>query len=155
MVPLARPSLIRGIQRVTVCPHISLIWNREPQGLHGIVEIIESLRWNAPVDRNRQGLIRQCPHCLTDFSLEFEQFREKAEALFVTKWQDLDRGRSPMDYKWQSHVACSAGRLWLSVEPNLGSICAMFERKERFRFESTSLWTQQDKKGLLGVLEHT
>jgi hypothetical protein len=156
MVPLAKSSLIQGIQQVTVCPHISLIWNLEPQGLHGIVERVESLRWDLPrIDCNWQGLVRQCPYCLTDFSLEFEQFEEKVEAVFVTKWQDLGQGRSPMDYKWQSHVARSAGRLWLSVELDRGSVCAMFERKERFRFESTSLLTQQDKKELLGLLEHT
>lgn len=88
-------------------------------------------------------------------SLEFEQFEEKVEAVFVTKWQDLGQGRSPMDYKWQSHVARSAERLWLSVKLNRGSVYAMFERKERLRFESTSLWTQQDRKELLGLLEHT
>jgi hypothetical protein len=154
MVPLAKRSLIQGIQRVTVCPHISLIWNLYSQGLHGIVERFESFRRDIPrIDRNWQGMVRQCPHCLTDFSLEFEQFEEKVEAVFVTKWQDLGQGRSPMDYKWQSHVACRAERIWLPVDR--GSVCAMFERKERFRFDSTSLWTQQDKKGLLGVLEHT
>lgn len=156
MVLLAKLSLIQGIQRVTICPHISLIWNQNSQGLHGIVERFKTFRRDLPrIDQNWQGMVRQCPHCLTDFSLEFEQFEEKVEAVFVTKWQDLGQGRSPMDYKWQSHVAYSAERLWLSLEIDRGSVCAMFERKEHVRFESTSLWTQQDKKELLGVLEHT
>lgn len=156
MVPLAKSILIQGTQQITVCPHISLIWNLHSQGLHGIVERIEPFRRDIPRNAwNWQGLVRQCPHCLTDFSLEFEQFEEKVEAVFVTKWQDLGQGQSPIDYKWQSHVAYSAKRLWLSVKLDRGSIYKIFEENDRCRFESISLWTQQDRKELLGLLEHT
>jgi hypothetical protein len=156
MVPLAKPSLTQGIQRVTVCPHISLIWNQESRGLHDIVKRVKSLRWDVPrIEWNCQGLVTRCPHCPTEFSLEFEQFGEKAEALFVTKWLDLGQGRSPMDYKWQSHLTCSEERLWQSIELDRGSGYAIFQRKEHFWFESTSLLTQRDKKELLGLLEHT
>lgn len=156
IVSLAQPSLIQETQRITVCSHISLIWNLESQGLHGIVERVQSLRWNVPIiDCNWQGLVRWCNYCLTDFCLDFKQYEEKVEAIFVTKWQDLGQGRSPLDLKWQSHVARSADRLWLSVEFDHGSVCTSFERKEHFRFESNSLLTQQDKKGLFGLLERT
>ncbi|KAH8676495.1 hypothetical protein BGZ60DRAFT_402737 [Tricladium varicosporioides] len=156
MVPLAKSRLIQGIQQVTVCPHISLSWNLGSHGLHGLVERVDWFRWGIPrVDWNWQGLVRVCPCCLCDYSLEFVQFEGKAEAVFVTKWQDLGQGRSPMDYKWQSHVGHSKEQLWRTVELDRGSVCAMFEGERRLRFESTSLLTQQDRKELLKLLEHT
>ena len=129
------------------------MWNLESLGLDYIVERFESLREDLPrIEWNWQGLVRQCHQCLTEFSLEFEQFEKKVEALFVIKWQDLGQGRTPMDYKWQSHVGYSAERLWQSVELDRGTVCAMFERKGYVRFKSTGLLTQQDKKELLGLL---
>lgn len=156
MLPLSKRDLIQGNQKVKICPHIYLIWNLDSQGLYGIVESHRSLTWNIPrYDRNWQGLVRQCPYCRTDFSLEYEQFEGKVEAVFVTTWLDLGQGRSPMDYKWQSHVACCARQIWLSVELDRGSICAMFEMKEHLRFESIGFWARQDCKEFLRLLEHT
>jgi hypothetical protein len=154
IVPLTQPSVTQWTQCVIICPHIFLIWNLESQGLHGIVERGLSLTWDVPkIGYNWQGLIRQCNHCLTDFCLDFKQCEEKVEAIFVTKWQDLGQGRSPMDYKWQSHVTQGADLLWLPVDRD--SVCTAFEGKEYCRFESNSLLTQQDKKELFGLREDT
>jgi hypothetical protein len=68
--------------------------------------------------------------------------------MFVTKWQDLGEGRSPLDHKWESHIAAPEYPERLPVEFVRGSICAKFEQKEHFRFEFDGLLTLQDKKEL-------
>jgi F-box domain len=101
-----------------------------------------------PKYEKKLGSIIQCNYCLTEFRIDIKSFEEYGNAIFVTKWLDLGEGRSPLDYKLQSHVAIREGVNWLPVEFDRGSICASFEQKEHFKFEFDSLLTPQDKKEL-------
>ncbi len=146
MIPPTQPIPIPSYPFFPICHHFSIISTKCFHDYNsGNIQIAH---WDEPEDyRNWKGMI-QCKYCLTEFRVDFKKFGERGTAMFVTKWQDLGQGRSPLDHKWRSHVAGQNPREWLPVEFDRGSICTAFERKEHFMFEFDGLLTLQDKKEL-------
>jgi len=145
IIPPTHPIPIPLAPEFVICPHFRFI---SAESFDHYLDIIKIAHWDKPKDyQNRDGII-QCKYCLTEFRVDFKNFGGRGNAMFVTRWQDLGEGRSPLDHKWQSHVDGCKVRGWLPVEFDRGSICAAFEQKEHFRFEFDSLLTQQNKKEL-------
>jgi hypothetical protein len=88
--------------------------------------------------KESHGRLIKCKYCLTEFQIDFKEFRKQGNAIYFTKWQDLGQGVSPLDYKWQSHVG-ESDRLWKRVKFDRGSIYTAFEGKEHVEFEFNSL----------------
>jgi hypothetical protein len=130
---------------VTVCPHLDLVLREHYDGHSNTIQIAH---WDERKGyQNWEGII-QCKYCLTEYRNDFKNIGGCDNALFVTTWQDLGEGRSPLDHKWRSHAAGYEGPHWLPVEFDRGSICAAFEQKEHFEFEFDSLLTARNKKEL-------
>ncbi len=128
-----------------ICPHFEFI---SMESFDRYSNTIQIAQWDEPKGhQNWEGII-QCKHCLTEFRIDFKNIGGRGNAMFVTRWKNLGEGRSPLDYKWQSHVDWHKGRHWLPVEFDRGSICAAFEQKEHFKFEFDSLLNAQNKKEL-------
>lgn len=145
MIPPTQPSPIPWDSDFVICRHFSLM---STKSFDLFKDAIQRAHWDEPKDyRNWKGII-QCKYCLTEFRVDFKNFGERGNAMFVTKWQDLGQGRSPLDHKWESHIAGRNDPEWLPVEFVRGSICATFEQKEHFRFEFDGLLTLQDKEEL-------
>ena len=145
MAPPTRPTPIPWDTDFIICPHIRFASVHNGVRYRNLVQLAY---WRGSKDRpNLEGLT-QCNYCLTEFRIDYKKFEELGSAMFVIKWQDLGEGRSPLDHKWQSHVAGCKGPLWLPVEFVRGSICAAFEGKEHSSFEFDSLLTTRDKKEL-------
>jgi len=124
MIPPAQP-----IPFSTICRHFSFMWPERFDLFKNNIQIAHLVQ---PEDyRNWKGII-QCKYCLTEFRIDFKNLGEQGNEMYVTKWQDLGQGRSPLDHKWQRHIARYK---WLPVAFDRGSICAAFEQKEHFRFE--------------------
>lgn len=145
MIPPTQPIPIPWDLHFVICPHFPFISIRT---FDRYGDIIQTAHWDEPKDnQNGEGII-QCKYCLTEFRIDFKSFGGHGNAMFVTRWQDLGDGRSPLDHKWQSHVGGHKRGDWLPVEFDRGSICAAFEQKEHFKFEFDSLLTLQNKKEL-------
>ena len=122
------------------------------------------------------GLSR-CDYCPTDFRVDFKSFAGRGTAVIVTKWMNLGAGRARSDPKWQTHLRniddsmvlkemfCSdparrhsALQRFLSesegpFEFEAGSICATFEQKADFTFDSL-VTSKQISKLLAGGRHH-
>jgi hypothetical protein len=145
MVPSTEPIPIPWKRSVFICPHFVY---KSINSFDRYKRIIQIGYWDEPEDYQNWEEFIQCEYCLTKFRIDFKQFGERGNAMFVTKWQDLGQGQSPLDRKWQSHVAGREGRHWQPVEFDPGSICATFEQKEHCRFEFDGLLIPQDEKEL-------
>jgi hypothetical protein len=121
------------------------------------------------------GLSR-CDYCPTDFRVDFKSFAGRGTAIIVTKWMNLGAGRVSSDPKWRTHLRniddsmvlkemfcsdparrLSAVRRFISesdgpFEFETGSICAAFEQKADFTFDS--LVTSKDISKLLAGGRH-
>lgn len=146
MIPPTRLIPIPWDLRFVICPHIQFTSTRCFDRYKNIFQMDD---WEEVAAYHNQERIIPCKYCLTEFQIDFKRYGERGNAMFVTKWQDLGQGRSPLDHKWQSHTSPRIGRRWQQpVEFDRGSICAAFEGKEHFRFEFDSLLTPQDWKEL-------
>jgi hypothetical protein len=98
--------------------------------------------------KNRYGII-YCEHCYTEFRIDFKSYGEVGTAMFITRWMDLGEGRDASDLKWRCRIVViqtEFRKSWTNVKFRRGSICAAFEQKAKFKFDS--LLTQQDEKNL-------
>jgi hypothetical protein len=145
MIPPTRPILNPWVLYFVICPHFPFI---SIQTFDRYMDIIQTAHWDEPKDNQNGEGIMQCKYCLTEFRIDFKSFGGRGNAMFITRWQDLGEGRSPLDHKWQSHVDGRKGGDQRPVEFDRGSICAAFEQEEHFRFKFDSLLTLQNKKEL-------
>ena len=103
--------------------------------------------------RNGQGII-YCQYCYTEFRVDFKSYGKAGNAIFITKWIDIGERRDTSDHKWRSRIGGLKREYpWTKVRFWRGSICAAFEQKARFKFDS--LLTQRDEKNCAeGALGH-
>ena len=155
MIPTARRTFIPRDLHLQICPHVYLYSSR------GRDEYMENIRagwWLSQSDLQARDGISKCHRCLTDFRIDFKSFGEQGNTLFVTKWQDLGQGRSPLDQKFQSHIECWHKELnkpqWCRVESPPGFIYATFQRQAGVDFEFDGLLTPQDRKKLFKRRSH-
>lgn len=141
MVPSSHKTPLPYYGSINICPHIQFA-TMKCLLRYGIrvpyADEIEGYR-------NRQGII-YCQYCYTEFRVDFKSYGKAGNAMFVTKWIDIGEGRDISDYEWRSRIGGNKGRTWAKVVFQRGSICAAFEQKARFKFDS--LLTQQDEKDL-------
>jgi hypothetical protein len=114
---------------LTICRHIRF----SSWGYYGHRDIMDIVRWRESRGYQNRNRLIKCKYCFTEFRIDFKELRGHGNALYVTKWQDLGHGLSPLDPKWQSLI--SEDRLCKQVKFDLGSICSTFEGKEHVEFE--------------------
>jgi hypothetical protein len=97
VIPPKEPSrkylLTRNLLK---CPHTDT-WSGENQAV--TAELNERFVALETVSVGRQEHIedRQCHFCPTEFYFRLERFEGQGVVLFITKWQDLGTGLSPLD----------------------------------------------------------
>jgi len=92
------------------------------------------------------GQLMHCKYCATEFRIDIEYFEQVGKLVFFTRWQNLGKGRRPLDHQWQSHLAINYRPIWKKASFRPGSICSGFEYKQEFKF--SSLITLKDKQKL-------
>lgn len=96
-----------------------------------------------------KGGLTWCNRCHTQLKISFKSCGKDYNAMFVTRWMDVGKGRDENDPKWRSRWDNSRqdndwGRSNLVYE--LGSLSAMFEGTYNFQFDS--LLTKEDETEL-------
>lgn len=123
-----------------VCPHYD--WR-----VFGPRESTSDLEWWYQKDSfEGWGQLTHCKYCATEFRIDMEDFGEVGKLLFFTRWQNLGRGRMPLDHQWQRHLVTDNGPTWKKASFRPGSICSAFEDKQEFN--PASLMTLKDKEEL-------
>ena len=129
IMPPIQPITISENIILTICRHILF----SSWGYYGHRDIMDIVRWRESRSYQNGNRLIKCKYCFTEFRTDFKELGKRGNALYVTKWQDLGHGLSPLDPKWQSHI--SEYRLCKRVRFKLGSICSAFEGKEHVEFE--------------------
>ncbi len=66
--------------------------------------------------------------------------------MYVTKWLDL--GQGPLGNNCRSHLQNTGGLPWRQIDFDSGSICAAFEGREQFDFDSDAVLNSTDRRKL-------
>ena len=141
MIPTTQPIPFPWNPCFFICTHIKFL------SINDLNRYLRSIRvphWKTQkVYSHLERLIR-CKYCCSEYRVDFKQFGECGNAMYVTKWLDL--GEGPLDHRCQSHFSrCGE---WQQVEFELGSICSAFEGKEHFDFDSDSVISPKARKEL-------
>jgi hypothetical protein len=141
MVPSSQKTPIPWHPSINICLHIQFLTMR-CLAMHGIrIPHADEIEGH----ENKQGII-YCEYCYSEFRVDFKSYGEAGNAMFVTKWIDIGEGRDISDHKWTSRFRGVLGEARTKAAFQRGSICAAFEQKDEFKFDS--LLIQQDKKAL-------
>jgi hypothetical protein len=130
MMPPTHPVMIPKYTIVR-CEHMGIYESLPASDVSFLTKWIESRNYQ---DGSR---LSRCKYCFTEFRIDFKELGRRGNALYVTKWQDLGQGVSPLDPKWQSHIL--ERQPYKRVKWKLGSIFSAFEGKEHVEFEFDSL----------------
>lgn len=134
MIPSALPVVMPTRIIFAICPHIkfsSVAW-------YEYRDIMDIVHWRESRDYQNGNRLTKCKYCFTEFRIDFKEFgRWRGNAIYITKWQDLGPGLSPLDPKLRCHI--SRDGPFEQVEFDLGSICSAFEGKEHDEFEFDNL----------------
>ena len=141
MIPASHKLPVPWYGGIDICPHIQFITMKYFLRYGIKVPYADQIEGY----KNRQGII-YCQYCYTEFRVDFKSYRKAGNAMFVTKWIDLGKGRDVSDHAWKSRIASYREKSRTKVVFRRGSICAAFEQKARFRFDS--LLTPQDENDL-------
>lgn len=139
MVPTSQKTPLPWYGSFGICRHIPLMgmphlywWGIQDPQAHEIDEY-----------ENKQGII-YCPHCHTEFRIDFKSYGKAGNAVFITRWIDFGQGLDANDLKRRIRVD---GFEWRTkVASERGSIYASFEHDAEFTFDS--VLTEQDEKDL-------
>ncbi|KIM95456.1 hypothetical protein OIDMADRAFT_59922 [Oidiodendron maius Zn] len=133
MMPPIQPITISRNIILSICRHILF----SSWGYYGHRDIMDIVRRRESRSYQNGKRLIKCKYCFTEFRIDFKEFGKRGNAIYVTKWQDLGHGLSPLDPKWQGHIL--KDRLCKRVKFQLGSICSAFEGKEHVEFEFDKL----------------
>lgn len=141
MVPTSQKIPLPWYSSFSFCRHIPLIgmadlywWGIRVPKAHEIDEY-----------ENEQGII-YCPHCRTEFRIDFKSYGKAGNALFVTRWIDFGQGQGRGADDIKRIIRRNGFERRRKVTHKRGSICVAFEKNAEFKFDS--LLTKQDEKDL-------
>jgi hypothetical protein len=126
-----------------ICPHISFF---TIEHLNRYLRDIRVSDWKIHKGHlNRERIVR-CRYCRSEYQIEFKQFGRRGNAMYVTKWLDL--GQGPLEYNCRSHLHNAGGLPERQIEFDSGYICAAFEGRGQFDFDTDADINSKDRKEL-------
>lgn len=116
-----------------ICCHI---WFRAIEDLNRYLRDIQVSDWKIQTGCSNEERVVRCRYCRSEYQIDFKQFGRRGNAMYVTKWLDLDRDRLSVIYRSMERI-----------EFDPGSIRAAFEGKGQSDFDSDAVTNSKDKNG--------
>jgi hypothetical protein len=143
MIPATQPIPFPWDASFVICPHISFFIIED---LNRYLRDIRVSDWKIQKGYLNGERVVRCRYCRSEYQIDFKQFGRRGNAMYVTKWLDL--GQGPLGYNCRSHRNIADGLPWRQIEFHSGSICATFEGRVQFDFDSDAVINSKDRKEL-------
>jgi hypothetical protein len=130
---------------VEICiHHLGLFWCDIDDNWN----LVQDREWKQLNEDDYQVLMNGCKQCRTEFRIDFKDLGDNGSALFVTRWQDLGKGRSVFDPVWQAHIYHPGGYELGKAEYEVGSIATGFEETDISNFDFDGVTTREERRKL-------
>jgi hypothetical protein len=143
MIPATQPIPFPWDASFVICLHITFFTIKD---LNRYLRDIRVSDWKIRKGYLNGERVIRCRYCRSEYQIDFKQFGRRGNAMYVTKWLDL--GQGPLEYICRNHLNNADGLPWRQIKFDSGSICAAFEGRGQFDFDSDAIISSKDRKEL-------
>lgn len=143
MIPATQPIPFPWDANFVICRHISFLTIKH---LNRYLRDIRVPDWKIQKGYLNGERVMRCRYCRSEYQIDFKQFGRHGNAMYVTKWLDL--GQGPLECNYRSHLRNADALSGRQIEFDSGSICAAFEGRGQFDFDSDAVINSKDRKAL-------